>query len=125
MTARLPSIACLFLLPFAAAGCGKDCQSTCNKLYGANDCGSAFDGAPKGLLGVETREEKMSECMDACENALQVPGKLGDYDPYTQKNPDDEPKPELENDRQAALWMECVSEYDCPSLKQGYCLPVW
>ena len=125
MTARLPTAICLFVLPLSLLGCGKDCQSTCNKLYGTTpNCGDSFGDKPKGLLGSETRGEKMSDCMDACEEALKVPGKLGDYDPYEQKDWDEE-DPELKNDRQVALWMECVAETSCQNLADGYCSPVW
>lgn len=125
MTARLPSALCLLLMPFAFIGCGKDCQSTCNKLYGTTpNCGDKFGDEEYGLLGSETRGEKVSDCMDACEGALKVPGELGDYDPYEKKDQDKE-DPELKNDRQVALWMECVAETDCQNLKEGYCSPVW
>ena len=125
MTARLPTALCLFVLPTLLIGCGKDCQSTCNKLYGTTpNCGDKFGNEEYGLLGSETRGEKMSDCMTACEDALANPGKLGDYDPYTPlENPEDQP--ELKNDRQVALWMECVDETSCPNLKAGICAPVW
>jgi hypothetical protein len=127
MTARLPSTLCLFVLPTLLIGCGKDCQSTCNKLYGTTpNCGDPFGTEVYGLLGSQTRGEKMSDCMTACEDALAVPGKLGDYDPYTrQQNRGQEDLPELKNDRQVALWMECVAETSCQNLKDGICAPVW
>ena len=123
MTARLPTALCLFVLPTLLIGCGKDCQSTCNKLYGTTpNCGDPFPGAERGLLGAKTRGEAMSDCMTACEDALAKPGKLGDYDPYTP--PEDlENQPELENDRQVALWMECVAETSCQNIKDGICAP--
>jgi len=121
MTARLPTSICLFLAPLFLVGCGKDCQSTCNKLYGtAPNCGDPFGDQNKGLLGSLSRGERMSDCMDTCEDALKVPGELGDYDPYAKKDWKDEP-PELQNDRQVALWMECVAETSCQNIADGYC----
>ena len=120
----------LLVLPLTMVGCGKDCQATCTKLYGtAPNCGDP-QGDPdsenyfKGLIGSEDRDEKMADCMRACDDALQVPGEIGDYDPYTKRKSDEE-VPELENDRQVGLWMECVAEHSCQKLSENYCEPIW
>ena len=111
-------------------GCGNDCQSTCTKLYGtAPNCGD-----PRGEKGTESyfvglvtfgqsRDKKMRQCMDECEGALETPGEVGDYRP-TEYTPSDQPV-SLENDRQAAVWMECVDSHSCENLAGGYCAPVW
>ena len=110
----------------ATAGCGPTCQSTCNRLYQEDECNLQSAGL--------TREELISTCMEKCENALDREGDLGDYDPnqYTPANE----TVELENDKQAAAWMECVASTACCQLGQsasqecasgsgGYCAPVW
>ncbi len=130
MTMRTTRIAAFVVIPLALAGCGKDCQATCTKLYGtAPNCGDP-SGDPdsesyfKGLVGSEDRDEKMADCMRACQDGLQVPGEVGDYDPYTRRSANEE-VPDLENDRQVALWMECIDEHSCVKLSQNYCEPVW
>ncbi len=111
-------------------GCGNDCQSTCTKLYGnAPNCGdpSGEKGTESYFAGLvtygQTREKKTRQCMDACEGALEVPGELGDYAP-TEYTPSDVPVT-LENDHQAAVWMDCVESHSCENLASGYCAPVW
>ncbi|MEZ4241548.1 MAG: hypothetical protein R3F59_36455 [Myxococcota bacterium] len=50
---------------------------------------------------------------------------MGDYNPYNRANPSD--PPQLENERQAAAWMECVWSTDCEQLMPttgGICAPV-
>ena len=131
MSARLPMALCL---PAAFAlflsGCGNDCQSTCNKLYGtAPNCGDSRGerGSANYFPGLvdfgESREKKTRQCMDECENALDVPGEVGDYRP-TEQTPSDEPV-SLENDRQAALWMDCVESHSCENLALNYCAPIF
>lgn len=109
-----------------AAGCGPDCQSTCNKLYQTEQCGIVSPG--------QTQSELLSTCLDSCESALGTPGEVGDYDPneYTPASV----SVELQNDKQAAVWMDCVAETSCCLLgagnecssdnaTPGYCAPVW
>lgn len=132
MAKRIPAALALLVLPLTMVGCGKDCQATCTKLYGtAPNCGDP-QGDPEdagyleGLVGPTGRDKKMSTCMKKCGDALQVPGEVGDYDPYTRRTTQEEEVPELENDRQVALWMECVEEHSCLLLEQqNYCEPVW
>lgn len=120
----------LATLMVATTGCGPDCQSTCDKIYGeAPGCGD-----PTGEHGTEsyypgtigpsgTREKLLGQCMDECSNALQTPGEVGNYTPQ-QYTPSDEVV-ELENDKQVALWMECVDGQSCENLTSGYCAPIW
>jgi hypothetical protein len=114
-----------------ATGCGTvDCQSTCDKIYGeAPGCGEpkgtpGEEGYLSGLIGPSGSTEKMlRQCQDECTTALQTPGEVGNYAP-TEYTPSTEVV-ELENDKQAALWMDCVSEFDCANLESGYCAPIW
>jgi hypothetical protein len=52
-----------------------------------------------------------------------VPGELGDYDPYERSGSG--VSVELGNEKQAAVWMECVNAQDCSRLEDGYCAPIW
>jgi len=61
--------------------------------------------------------------MDECESALKIPGEVGNYTP-NEYTPASEPVT-LENDHQAAVWMDCVAETSCEFLDGGYCAPVW
>jgi hypothetical protein len=124
MTARLQTALCILVFPVGLFACGKDCQSTCTTLYGtAPNCGDP-KGDFKGLVNNDqTRDEKMTDCMRACKDGLAKPGEVGDYDPYT-KFEGEEP-PTLENDRQVALWMECIDDHSCPKIADGFCQPTW
>ena len=98
------------------AGCGPDCQTTCQRLYGDEpNCDLKSPGA--------TRDELLSQCDDECSTGLENPGEVGNYNPkeYTPQSE----SVELETDRQVALWMECIKETSCKLLDEGYCAPVW
>jgi hypothetical protein len=99
------------------AGCGPDCESTCNTLYQTNECGLQSAGWQQSEL--------LNKCLDECTSALDNPGKIRkDYQPseYTPSNQDDVT---FTNDEEVALWMDCVSETACDLLADGYCAPVW
>ena len=100
-----------------ATGCDTlNCQSTCNRLYQESECNI-------GSAGV-TRDDLVTTCLTECEAALDVPGDVGDYAPdeYVPANE----SVTLENDKQAALWMECIDTTDCKLLEEGhYCAPIW
>ena len=66
--------------------------------------------------------ELIDSCLTDCELALSTPGEVGAYDPFVQQGSNT--SIELENERQASLWMECVEEQSCPRLSEGYCAPV-
>ncbi|MEL6346203.1 MAG: hypothetical protein AAFV53_24040 [Myxococcota bacterium] len=97
------------------AGCGgPDCQDTCNKLYQSEQCDRTSD---------ERRDDRLNACNDACEQALEIPGEQGDYDPYDFL--DNNSEIELENDKQAAVWMECIDTLTCDNIDQGQCRPIF
>ena len=108
------------------SGCGNDCQSTCTKLYGTTpNCGVPNEAeGTKGLVqNGESESKKMRQCMTACETGLEKPGEVGDYDP---EDPDTPRDVTLDNDRQVAVWMDCIASNDCSNLETGgYCRPVW
>ena len=102
------------------AGCGPDCQTTCEKLYAkGGEC--KFTDA-----GDTTGEEKYQYCLETCNEAIANPGEAGDYDPNV-KTPSSE-SITLENDQQAAMWMDCIEEKSCELLKTSggrFCAPIW
>jgi hypothetical protein len=115
MTKRLAFIA-LALAPLAA-GCGPDCQSTCQKIYGDKpNCGIRSGG--------DTKDELLTQCEDQCKQALEHPGPVGSSYKPEERNPSHE-SVELKTDKQAALWMDCVAEHACELLDDGYCAPIF
>ncbi len=115
MVSRCLLSAALVVTSAVAVGCGPDCQSTCNKLYQSEQCNIQSPGSDL--------TELLTTCMDSCEYALSRPGEVGDYKPteYTPASV----SVTLQNDKQAAVWMDCVSETACDYLESGYCAPVW
>ena len=101
-------------LALVQTGCGPNCYSTCSKLY-QEECKLESPG--------QTQSELIDTCLDACNSALDTPGEVGEYNPF-EKQPGDAAIT-LDNDRQAALWMDCVAETACEKLESGYCAPVW
>jgi hypothetical protein len=103
-----------------ASGCGPTCQSTCRHVFDPSEC----DYHPPGI----DPEQQIRECAAECNGALDLAGEVADYDPNT---PDYTGEVRLENEKQAASWMECVwdrtpdaSEDQCDDLAVGYCAPV-
>ena len=115
MVSRCLLSVALAVISAVAVGCGPDCQSTCNNLYQSEQCNIQSPGSDQGEL--------LTTCMDACESAIGSPGEVGDYNPteYTPASV----SVTLQNDKQAAVWMDCVSETACEFLESGYCAPVW
>jgi hypothetical protein len=105
----------------ALTACGPNCQSTCNRLYSS---GSNSDGVEDCSISRPGRSDTdlIDTCLTECEQALSEPGEIGAYDPFVQQGSNT--SIELENERQAALWMECIEEQSCQRLSEGYCAPV-
>jgi hypothetical protein len=93
------------------------CRTTCSRLYTAGD-----DGCDIQRPG-RTTNELVESCRDACFEAMQTGGEVGDYDPYERVG--SSVAVELENKAQAQLWAECVAETSCDNLADGFCAPVW
>lgn len=117
----------LAMLALAAGGlllgtaCGPNCQNTCNQVY--VQCNTQKAG--------QTQEQLLRECISECTTAMQESGELGDYNPE-QRRVSNEPIT-LENDQQAAAWMDCVwnhapdaSAEQCDEIDPtvGYCAPI-
>lgn len=118
----------LLVLSALAGGCDNDCpggtecaigpscQSSCEKLYGEGD------GSCNIQIPSKTNGEMLNECIAHCEGAMNVAGEIGDYEPNERAAGDDEVA--LENEEQAALWMDCVADTSCENLENNYCAPV-
>lgn len=120
----------VFLLALAAlaAGCDSDCPggtdcasgpscySACEKLYGEGD------GACNIQIPSRTGQEMQGDCISHCVSAMNNAGEIGDYEPNERASSDDQVA--LENEQQAALWMDCVAETSCENLEKNYCAPV-
>jgi len=100
-----------------ATGCGPNCQSTCNRLYtsGGDNCNIERPGMDQVDL--------IDQCMDVCEFALQKPGDVGSYDPNNLHGSSS--AVDLENEKQAAVWMDCIANTACEDLENGLCAPIW
>ena len=103
--------------PFFMAACGPTCQSTCQKLYSESECNIKRPDMEQSEL--------IRDCLNYCEDALDTPGDLGNYDPFNTEG--SSRSKVLENENQAASWMYCVSEIACDDLGGGAnkCPPVW
>lgn len=104
---------------FSLGGCGPDCRSSCEKLYG--DAAEECDINVASASGEQGADELIRECTAYCEDAMSKAGELGSYDPNNTKG--DMESVSLDNEVQAAAWMECVDQTACEELKSGYCPP--
>ena len=91
--------------------CGPSCQSACQKAFRDSECNIK-------VPGVTEQNDLVRDCMRECESALKKTGELDGYNP-------DEPLSgqtfTLENEKQAAVWMDCVDEVACDNLDKGVC----
>jgi hypothetical protein len=97
-----------------APGCGPDCQSTCNTLFQESECNLQRPG--------QSRDDLLRDCNTACDNALDTPGDIrAEYNPNDYQSTDQSVR--FENDKEVALWMDCVEATACPLLDDGICSP--
>ncbi len=101
--------------------CGPNCQNTCEQIY--VQCNIQKAG--------RAQDELLRTCVDQCEAAMRISGVQGDYNPE-QRRTSNAPI-ELENDQQAAAWMDCVWNHapdatpeQCADLDpaSGFCAPI-
>ncbi len=113
---RFAAVLLIGLVPVLTTACGPDCRSTCQRIYSTaeNGCGIPIPGREP--------EASIRDCVDECEDALSTPGVLGDYDPNTRNTSGEAVV--LENEKQAAAWMDCVDQADCLVLDDGFCAPI-
>ncbi len=98
------------------AGCNTyNCVSTCERIYKEAECGVQIAGKQENA--------SIDDCVFECNDALKKTGTIGDYNPYNTRNP--LVTYELENEVQAAAWMECVNTVSCGELDPatGRCPP--
>ena len=86
-------------------GCGPACQETCFRVYDESQCGRQASG------GV-TAKQLIDTCASECESALRNTGGMAGYDPR-QRQPG---VFVLQNERQAAAWMDCIDASTCEEL---------
>jgi hypothetical protein len=98
-------------------GCGPNCRSSCETLYGDGDGQCAI--AVIGQSGDAGANELIQECQATCEAAMAQTGDVGTYDPNSNNDND----VTVSNEKQAALWMDCVEGTSCANLEKGYCQP--
>ncbi len=79
-------------------GCGHDCQDTCRHVYDQAECNIIKPGAKA--------EDLIRTCIAECETAMSKNGELGDYTPYSHSPAFENLT--LANEKQAALWIDCV-----------------
>ncbi len=104
----------------ALTGCvGNNCQSACRRVYGPSESEGECDIRTPG---VEDWTEMYDSCLGECEFAMRQTGDLGGYDPYD-RNVTGEAIT-LNNERQAAAWIDCVMSQNCERLDEGYCAPI-
>lgn len=105
----------------ALVGCGPNCQNTCDQVYSV--CGITKTG--------QTTRELVQRCVTECDAAMQQAGELGDYQPEARRS--SAVSIELENEVQAAAWMDCVWNHapdgtpeQCADLdpSSGFCAPI-
>ncbi|MEZ4322643.1 MAG: hypothetical protein R3F61_34570 [Myxococcota bacterium] len=105
----------------ALVACGPNCQNTCEQVY--NVCGIQKPG--------QDTEELLRDCRNECDDALRKTGDIGEYDPFARRVSSQSIV--LENDAQAAAWMDCVwfhvpdgTPEQCADIDpaSGYCAPI-
>jgi len=93
------------------SGCGANCQMVCQKAFRGAECNLKVPG--------ETNQENLvRDCISECEGALTQTGELDGYDPNLPLSGETFT---LENEKQAAVWMDCVAETACEHLDEGWC----
>jgi hypothetical protein len=99
------------------AGCGgeelRSCENACEKAFRSDQCNIQ-------VPGVEA-SELIRDCSRECENALARTGELEGYDPDDLNSVDRSEPFKLKNEKQAALWIDCVVESACERLDEGFC----
>lgn len=104
-----------------ASGCGAqhDCQSSCAKIFGSTDGQCNIQVA--GHSDDNGQSDMIKTCENYCENAMSQSGEVGDYDPNVRASGNEDVG--LDNEAQAALWMDCIEETDCADIGDNYCAP--
>jgi hypothetical protein len=112
---RVSALAPLVVLASACGEAPLDCFASCDKLFGnlAEQCAIVVPG--------RSAQEMTNDCVASCDHALARSGELGSYNPDERSSGADDIS--LENEQQAAAWMDCIHETSCDLLNQNYCAP--
>lgn len=112
---RLLLMAALIPAPYLLTGCGSpvSCQTACQRAFRSNECNLRVPGRDQDRL--------VRDCTRECGRALRETGELGGYDPNDRNSVDRSEPFRLQNEKQAALWIDCVIETSCPDLNNGFC----
>ncbi len=76
---RALTVLAVVVAGLASVGCGENCQSSCQKIYDPSECGVQIGGV--------TSTELTRSCISDCQDALANTGPMGDYDPFTRRDP--------------------------------------
>ena len=108
-------LAALLPVPLLLGGCGDSvsCQSACQRAFQSGECNIRVPG--------QTQDRLVRDCIRECEGALRRTGDVGNYDPNDRNSIDRSEPFSLQNEKQAALWIDCVLESSCPRLNDGFC----
>jgi hypothetical protein len=112
MYGKLITIASAIAL-LTSCSTSENCQSTCQTLYFEGECNIPTPG--------RTSDQAFDDCVSDCQYAMERVGVMGDYDP-NERNTSGQ-SPTLENEVQAAAWMNCVEATSCELINDGYCAP--
>lgn len=94
-------------------GCGETCNETCLRAYDEDECNVDTPGT--------RREDAIADCASQCRAALRQVGPVGNYNPLNSGSLE---RVTLENERQAAAWMDCIADATCEQLQAGRCNPL-
>jgi hypothetical protein len=102
-------------LPIGVAACDPpvSCQTACQRAFRENECNLRVPGRQANRL--------VRDCTRECENALTRTGDLDGYDPNDRNSVDRSQPFRLQNEKQAAVWIDCVLETSCEDLNRGFC----
>ena len=102
-------------------GCATDCQTSCEKIWAETECGKTVQDP--NVYDDATREARIAECTTLCRSAMLKHGEAGSYEPNLAVS--QSASPCLDNDRQAAMWMDCVEQASCETLAKNVCAPIY
>lgn len=91
----------------------RSCQNSCRRAFRDEQCNFQVPGAETPRL--------IRDCVTECEIALRQTGDLNGYDPDVYGSVDRAQTFTLENEAQAAAWMDCVAETSCEDINEGFC----
>ena len=98
-------------------GCGPSCRTSCERLYGSGEDECNIN--VPDFEGEEGANRLIIECESVCDDAMSNTGTVGTYDP----NSNADSTISIANEKQAALWMDCVSETSCDNISKRFCQP--